>query len=243
MHPLPRPPRAEGALRAWLSDAAAVLLPVVCAGCGRPDAAVCPPCRVALHPVLAEVRAGPLRVHVALPYSGVPAAVLGAVKEQGRTDALRALAPAMRAVLAAAHHAVLSLPAREPLLVVTMPSAVDVTRRRGFRPVDALVRAAGHRVPRTPVLRFARAVADQAGLTADDRRSNLEGAMRASEPFDGRRVLLVDDVLTTGSTVLEGYRAVLAAGGDVVGAACLAHTGKRKATGRQLVGDSSGRRY
>jgi predicted amidophosphoribosyltransferase len=48
--------------------------------------------------------------------------------------------------------------------------------------------------------------------------------MAARRPLAGRRVLLVDDVVTTGATLAEAARAVRAAGGSVVGAATLAST-------------------
>jgi predicted amidophosphoribosyltransferase len=231
------PPLLPPVLGAWLADAATVLLPVSCAGCGAPDRVVCPVCRLELAPRLATVRAGPLPVTVALDYGGVTARVLSAVKEHGRTDALRLLAPAMRAALSSALSA-----AREggvtDAQLVTMPSARVAARRRGYRPVDLLVRRAGYRVARPPGLTLVRAIADQAGLSASERGANLSGAMRASGALAGCPVLLVDDVLTTGSTLAEAHRAVSARGGVVIGAACLAHTAKRKATGRELIGDT-----
>ncbi|SDZ41767.1 ComF family protein [Herbiconiux ginsengi] len=219
-------PAVPPVLAGWLADAASLLLPVSCAGCGAPDHVVCPACRVELAPRLATVRAAPVPVPVvvALEYGGAVARVLSAVKEHGRTDALRLLAPAMRAALS-------RTPAgRGPtdVAIVTMPSARAAVRRRGYRPVDLLVQSAGHRVRRPAGLVLIRAIADQAGLSAAERHTNLRGAMRASETLRGRRVLLVDDVLTTGSTLAEGCRAVSERGGIVVGATCLARTAKRK---------------
>ncbi|MCS5734937.1 ComF family protein [Herbiconiux daphne] len=234
-------------LAGWLGEAAAVLAPVVCAGCGALDVGVCAACRACLEPRLVTVRAGPspagapglaVPVIAALDYGGVVARLLGAVKEHGRTDVLRSLAPAMRAALDAA---VAASGCRPPdLRLVVMPSARSAVRRRGHRPVDDLVRLAGHRVAPAPRLELVREIADQAGLSAAQRRDNLRGAMRANgrsraggrAPWhgDGAQVLLVDDVLTTGSTLAEAHRAITLAGGRVVGAACLARTVKRKVT-------------
>jgi predicted amidophosphoribosyltransferase len=205
------------------------------------DRGVCAECRAALAPRLASIRASPelpVPVTVGLDYGGVVARVLSALKEHGRTDVVRSLGPPMRAVLSAAVDGVDGCAAE--LCLVTMPSARRATRRRGYRPVDLLVRAAGFRLGRAPALGLTRPIADQAGLSADGRRANLRGAMRASAAVAGRRVLLVDDVLTTGSTLAEAHRAIDESGGRVMGAACLAYTAKRKVTGRELIGDSRG---
>ena len=214
-------------LTPWLLDAAAVLAPVSCGGCGADGRSVCPRCRERLVPSLRVVDLGGLRAIAALDYGGVVSSLLSAAKEHGRPGLLRALAPPFRAAL----DAVLGQTA-EPVLVVAVPSSAAARRARGYRPVDTLVRLAGRRPAGAGALRQTRDVDDQAGLSVAARRRNLSGALRGGPAVRGRRVLLVDDVVTTGSTLREAARAVSAAGGQVVGAACLAYTVKRKTTPR-----------
>lgn len=229
--------------RSWLADAAAVLAPVVCLGCGAADRSLCVRCEQLLRPPpprVLELRPQTLEVVVGLDYGGVVAAALGALKERGRTDAVTALAPAMHAVLAFALRR-WSSPGLPPPLLVCAPSARSAVRRRGYRPVDELVRAAriggGDGIPGvrrslgrhrwSPALTLNRTIADQAGLSAAARRANLYGAMTAHPGLRGRAVVLVDDVLTTGSTLRECRRALERAGATVLGAACLAHRARR----------------
>lgn len=75
-------------------------------------------------------------------------------------------------------------------------------RRRGFDHAELLGRgvAAALGLPASPLLRRAIRVADQAGLSGEDRRINLVGAFGPAAPSPGR-VLLVDDVVTTGATL------------------------------------------
>lgn len=61
-------------------------------------------------------------------------------------------------------------------------------------------------------LRRVRATAPQTGLDARARRRNLRGAFVADAAMRGQRVLLVDDVITTGSSMLEATRACRRAG-------------------------------
>lgn len=89
-----------------------------------------------------------------------------------------------------------------------------------------LSRAAGP-VRVLPVLRQRRPVADQSGLTARQRSANLAGALEAlpgsGEVLAGGQSVLVDDVMTTGATLVEAMRAVGAAGAEVTGAAVITY--------------------
>jgi predicted amidophosphoribosyltransferase len=76
------------------------------------------------------------------------------------------------------------------------------------------------------VLRQRRSVADQAGLSAVQRVENLTGALSAAAG-SGRLLgagstVVVDDVMTTGASLMEAVRAVTAAGGSVAAAAVVA---------------------
>jgi predicted amidophosphoribosyltransferase len=64
----------------------------------------------------------------------------------------------------------------------------------------------------------------QKKLDVQARAENLEGAFVARRRLDGRRFVIVDDILTSGATLNEAARAIAAAGGEVVGGATLAFT-------------------
>jgi ComF family protein len=66
----------------------------------------------------------------------------------------------------------------------------------------------------------------QANLSPDERRRNVRGAFRASRwrNIAGKRILLVDDVMTTGATAHEASRALLAAGAVAVYVATVARS-------------------
>jgi predicted amidophosphoribosyltransferase len=111
-------------------------------------------------------------------------------------------------------------------------------RARGHDPVLRMTRVAAVRVRGQgvavrllPCLRATRAVEDQAGLDAGQRRSNLAGALRVARRHEGalagRRVVVVDDIITTGATAAEACRALRAAGAVVSAVAVVAATSRR----------------
>jgi predicted amidophosphoribosyltransferase len=203
-------------LRAALSDALAFVLPVECAGCGRDDVSMCDDCRALLVPhARTRALADGTPVWSGLELDGVVAAALRALKEDGRTSVAAALAPAVRAAAS-------QLP--PGARAVPVPTSRAAFRRRGYRVAELLARRAGLHPVRA--LRSARPVADQRALGREERRRNVAGSMR-SGPVEGWRVVVVDDVVTTGATLEEACRALRARGARVVGAVTAAATPRR----------------
>ena len=106
-------------------------------------------------------------------------------------------------------------------LLVPVPLHARRLRERGFNQAVLLGESLG-RAWRLPLarraLRRVRWTEPQAGLSAAERAENIRGAFAVAEParVAGRRVLLVDDVYTTGSTVTECARELKRAGATAV---------------------------
>jgi predicted amidophosphoribosyltransferase len=202
-----------------------LILPPRCAGCGGIGSALCGRC-VPAAPVL-EVEHRDLRLIAACDYRGALRDALVAYKDRGRID----LAGPLAGLLAAA---VRGLAPGPRVMLVGVASAPAVARARGGDHVARLARLAATEcgLPaaprRRPVLRQVRAVRDSAGLGAAARRANVARSMLAAAPVPGSPggpgVILIDDIVTTGSTLGEAARALEAAGWVVHGAAVVAAT-------------------
>lgn len=123
----------------------------------------------------------------------------------------RLLAPTLHSTLGA-----------EPALVVPVPLHPRRLRERGYNQSALLARAAGARAIASGALHRVRPTAPQAGLDCAARRRNLQAAFRAGPQVRGRRVVLVDDVLTTGATARACSEALLEAGASAVHVVVLA---------------------
>lgn len=213
-------------MRGWWQDLTDLVLPAECGGCGRPRTVLCPECRAALsaaapRPVrpVPEPPGLPV-VHAAAAYEDEVRAMLLAHKERGAL----ALAAPLGAALAGAVRAGLRVAGgvRECVLLVPVPSARRAVRARGHDPARRIALAAAGELRRTGtparvlgVLRQGRAVADQSGLNSRQRLDNLAGALEVADGagrlLAGGRVVLVDDLMTTGASLTEAARAVRSA--------------------------------
>lgn len=222
----------------WASALLELALPGSCAACDGPGRPLCPRCSDELQAQVVGPRGAwarpdpvpsgmpPVRAWAA--YAGPVRRVLTAYKDEGKRD----LAPLLAGALAATAAGVLGETPGDgtPLLVVSAPSARASRRRRGDDPVGALAASTARRLglPSAPALRVTRRLADQSGLDSAQRARNVTGAHavdpRRAREVAGRRVLLVDDVVTTGATLAESARALRAAGALAVVAVTVAAT-------------------
>lgn len=184
-----------------------------CSVCWRPqaDGAACADCRTQ-PPPFDGLRA-------ALVYSGAVRTVVQDLKYRGTTVLAGPMAQLMAAC--AREHGL----AAE--LIVPVPLAGLRQRTRGYNQAEALSKPLGRELGlpvRGGALRRLRNTAPQA--RSDDaraRRSNVEGAFRArGEDVKGRRVLLVDDVTTTGATLAACAAALKEVGASSVWALAFA---------------------
>ena len=74
------------------------------------------------------------------------------------------------------------------------------------------------------LLKWRRKVKKQSSLSPNERTENVRGALRVSRGYDlrGARVLLVDDVMTTGATSNEAAKMLLSANADSIGVTVVA---------------------
>jgi predicted amidophosphoribosyltransferase len=167
-------------------------------------------------------------VHAAAPYQDEVRAALLAHKERG---ALMLAGPLGAALAGAVRSGITSRGGPgATVLLVPVPSARRAVRARGHDPARRIALAAAGELRRagTParvlaVLRQRRAVADQSGLDSRQRLDNLAGALEVAAGggrllTHGGRVVLVDDLMTTGASLAEAARALRAAHAETGGA-------------------------
>lgn len=206
----------------WLLGA---LFPARCLICGevvRVGVLICEACQEDLpqgmvHRTLPLKDGRSLEVAAALPYEGGFRETLLRMKskERGLTRPVAQLT----AEAARAHEKEFSLAA----YVCKHP---EDRRRNGYDPSQLLAKhlAAELGIPLGHVLEKQRKTQRQHDLGRKAREVNLLGAYRAVGDISGKTVLLVDDIVTTGSTLTECARALYEAGAGQVWAVCAAST-------------------
>jgi len=230
--------RAARALRSGVAAAArplgAFALPQRCPGCGAPASAarlLCDPCRAAIPRLAFALCARCLalgREPVGCRLHGGCEVRPAWIYDERAAAVVRALKFAERPVLAAslAEELARVAPRERVDAVIAVPLHPARRRERGYDQAGRLAVALAARLGAPPlagVLERARATRPQARLGPRARRRNLSGAFRVQNPewIARRRLLLVDDVVTTGAT-LEAALGALADAGACVSAVALA---------------------
>ena len=209
-----------------------LLFPAACVGCGLPLSGgqkqpLCPPCLGKLprrrFPWSGKVGASRFsfdRAASPWAYEATARELVLALKYRGRLSLVPFLAAAMgRAV----REQISGEPAEA---VVPVPLHPTRLRERSFNQAEVLARALAaelHLPLRTDLLARRRPTLPQVELSKKERRSNVEEAfvLRPGVPVP-KRLLLVDDILTTGATAEQCARLLKRAGASTVDVVTLA---------------------
>lgn len=232
-----------------LSEAAStaldLALPAACAGCGREGDPLCAICRPALDARL-ELRGGTpiglpsdlpfplLQLEWCAPFAGPVRAALHQLKYAGERRLARPLGEAVARRWASV--------GQGATVVVPVPVHADRERHRGYDQAaligEVAARALG--LPYVRALERSRSTVAQFELGRDERSTNVAGAfrLRADPPartrsasvapaasvasVEGRWILLVDDVVTTGATLAACATELEAGGATAVSAIAVA---------------------
>ena len=195
-----------------------------CACCGQPfdvlarGADICARCRQ--HPPAFE------RARSAWVFEGPPREAIHRLKYNRRF----ALAPRLARAVAASPAARAMIDDWQPQLLVPVALHASRARARGFNQSTLLARELGvlFNVPALDLLQRTRRTPPQVGLDLRARRQNVRGAFIVDENLanaanlSGARILLIDDVFTTGATLDECARALRKSGASAVGALTIA---------------------
>ena len=235
---------SDGALVALCRSVRDVLLPRGCAGCDMPDAVLCDDCRALFDRCHGRELQGSLSgmAYAAAIYQGVVRRCILDWKDHDDVELDGSFARILIATLARSGlmSVLSSLSAmpdcgpdlRRPVLVVPAPSSPASMRRRGRRHLMPLVRALSEAlcesgIPSRPSL----ALVSTAGggrsvqqISAAQRAQRIGGhiAVAPGASLRGAPVLLVDDIITTGSTLRQCTDVLRHAGALPVGALALA---------------------
>ena len=210
-----------------IQDFADVILSRCCVACSRSGSLLCANCR-SLIPTLAQQREAHHELWFGAPYESVIREMINAHKDHG----VRALSKELGLVLArAAWAASMASSTARPLLLVPVPPHRTSLRKRGrdtsfeiAAHAAKIISARGLPCEVKPLLFRVHQTSRSAGKTVKGRRE-VHGSFAIKPKVQlPKRVIVVDDVVTTGSTSQEAVRALEAAGVGVDAIACIAST-------------------
>ena len=199
-----------------------IVFPVRCLGCSALGLEICSQCRSKWNPHIYRSwsRTSPyFPIFSSIQYSTVASKVLLAAKENNIKLADDLLVQALQRSF---HFCAKE---RGVGVLVPIPSRHAVARSRGRQFITelSLRLSKGTGIETIEMLSHIRKVRDQSSLDAKQRLVNIEGSMKSLR-YLSEKVILVDDLVTTGATIHEGARALRENGIEVIAAvtACIA---------------------
>lgn len=190
--------------------------PPQCLRCGRLEYDLCADCRLSVKAEPGASLTGIDSVFSAGNYSGWLRDCVLAYKSGKKSNA-QGLVSVLLQILSAVQFS--------PDYLVGIPSTKTKVKSRGYDTVGHLCEIMSNRsnFKHAQVLKFGHQVSSQVGLTRSQRQQNLHDAFTVRMPISGK-ILLVDDVITTGATVSAAAQKLRIAGAKTIFAISLCRT-------------------
>ena len=203
-----------------------IIFPSRCIGCSRLGISICSECRKQWHPHFYQrvinCRGESFPVFSAIQYSPIASRVLLSAKESQIKAADQLI------INGIVHSLKLFVNRHGPATLIPIPSRRSANRKRGRNFLHEITTQVALEVglPHQSPLTHIRKVRDQSQLNLVDRSENISGALSISPDFTteicagntGPKIIVIDDLITTGATLAEAIRALRTAGFTVLGA-------------------------
>lgn len=203
-----------------------LLFPTHCFGCNALGLEICSKCRKYWNPHFYIRTIDGLTVYSSIRYSAVAKSILLGAKENSLRIADELI---INAIVDCVHR--LPTAILRNAILMPIPGSKRAIRKRGRDFIESITNEVSHRtgIPTNTGMFVKRRLLDQSGLSANDRKRNIFDSFDFNGELSNKSnvdILLIDDLVTTGATLLEAKRALNAHGlaANRAITACMAQT-------------------
>ena len=190
-----------------------LIYPNICLCCGKTGVKICHNCSKywLANPNKSKVENNCL--FFVTTYDETTSPIILAAKESGNREAVKLIA---RSITNSISFAILNLGIAQPINLVSIPSQLSAIRRRGRDHIKDLVQEVITQLNKQnidavylPILKPIKKIKDQSDLNGLQRKENMSHAFIVkTSPISQSAVIVIDDLVTTGASILEGVRAL-----------------------------------
>jgi predicted amidophosphoribosyltransferase len=190
-----------------------LIYPNICLCCGKTGVKICHNCSKywLANPNKSKVENNCL--FFVTTYDETTSPIILAAKESGNRESVKLIA---RSITNSISFAILNLGIAQPINLVSIPSQLSAIRRRGRDHIKDLVQEVITQLNKQnidavylPILKPIKKIKDQSDLNGLQRKENMSHAFIVkTSPISQSAVIVIDDLVTTGASILEGVRAL-----------------------------------
>ena len=190
-----------------------LVFPDICIGCSSPNSKFCFDCQVTWKSHVKKSHVGSKPLYFKSSYSSEAASIILLAKESFNLEAIKILSTSIAESII---FAIKDMKINSLISIVTVPSSKSSIRRRGrdhinYLAIEVVKKITSHKVAveYLPILMTKKNIKDQSKLNGSQRTENTKGNFGVIGcEFPQGAIFLIDDLVTTGSSMLEAARAL-----------------------------------